>query len=191
MAICPRPGRRRPGRRLMVRGNLEAALALTGANVTSVGSPGGICALLTSELPPRVVSLWGRHSSRSGPVEQRRAVCIGVDAHVGRPRTGFKGRPQGRPAPDDVGRTLVLTGPECSQDGPNGARHGQITRAPGPPTEPILVPAGAPLCSSPSRLLRRPPVSELPAGRQPDLTGRGRILQYPDQEQLALVDSRA
>jgi hypothetical protein len=58
----------------MVRGNLEAALALTGANVTSVGSPGGICTLLTSELPPRVVSLWGRHSSRSGPVEQRRAA---------------------------------------------------------------------------------------------------------------------
>jgi hypothetical protein len=29
---------------------------------------------LTSELPPRVISLWGRHSSRGGPVEQRRAA---------------------------------------------------------------------------------------------------------------------
>ena len=38
----PRPGRKRPGAKLVVRGNLEALLTLTGAKVTSGGSPGGI-----------------------------------------------------------------------------------------------------------------------------------------------------
>ena len=38
----PRPGRARPGAYLLVRGNLEAALSLVGAKVTSDGSPGGI-----------------------------------------------------------------------------------------------------------------------------------------------------
>ena len=38
----PRPKRKRPGAKLVVRGNLEAALSLVGAKVTSDGSPGGI-----------------------------------------------------------------------------------------------------------------------------------------------------
>ena len=38
----PRPKRKRPGAKLRVRGNLEALLTLTGAKVTSGGSPGGI-----------------------------------------------------------------------------------------------------------------------------------------------------
>ena len=37
----PRPGRKRPGAKLEVRGNLQALLQLTG-KVESVGSPGGI-----------------------------------------------------------------------------------------------------------------------------------------------------
>jgi site-specific DNA recombinase len=37
----PRPGRKRPGAKLVVRGNLEALLTLTG-KVTTGGSPGGI-----------------------------------------------------------------------------------------------------------------------------------------------------
>ena len=38
----PRPGRKRPGAKLLVHGSLEALLTLTGAKVTSGGSPGGI-----------------------------------------------------------------------------------------------------------------------------------------------------
>ena len=37
----PRPGRKRPGAKLLLRGNLEALLQMSG-KVTSVGSPGGI-----------------------------------------------------------------------------------------------------------------------------------------------------
>jgi hypothetical protein len=37
----PRPGRKRPGAKLLVRGNLEALLQMSG-KVTSDGSPGGI-----------------------------------------------------------------------------------------------------------------------------------------------------
>jgi hypothetical protein len=37
----PRPGWKRPGAKLVLRGNLEALLQLTG-KVTSGGSPGGI-----------------------------------------------------------------------------------------------------------------------------------------------------
>lgn len=57
----PRPGRKRPGAKLVVRGNLEALLTLTG-EVTAGGSPGGTSALLTFQLPPRCIHLnAGRH----------------------------------------------------------------------------------------------------------------------------------
>jgi len=42
----PRPGRKRPGAKLEVKGNLQALLTLTG-KVESVGSPGGLGARLT------------------------------------------------------------------------------------------------------------------------------------------------
>jgi hypothetical protein len=37
-----RPGRKRPGARLLLQGNLQAALQLASEEVTSDGSPGGI-----------------------------------------------------------------------------------------------------------------------------------------------------
>lgn len=59
-----------------VRGNLEALLTLTG-KVTTGGSPGGICTLLTFQLPPRVIALHGRHGSSSASGEQRWAAIVG------------------------------------------------------------------------------------------------------------------
>jgi len=49
-----RPGRKRPGARLLLQGNLQAALQLAGEEVTSGGSPGGLSAWLTL---PRVTFL--------------------------------------------------------------------------------------------------------------------------------------
>jgi len=69
----PRPGRKRPGAKLLVRGSLEALLQMTG-KVTTGGSPGGILAPLTFELPPRVITLHPRHGSSSASDEQRRAA---------------------------------------------------------------------------------------------------------------------
>jgi len=69
----PRPGRKRPGAKLEVRGNLEALLTLTG-KVESGGSPGGILTPLTSQLPPRVIALHRRHGSSSTSDELRRAA---------------------------------------------------------------------------------------------------------------------
>ena len=71
----PRPGRKRPGAKLLVRGSLEALLQLTG-KVESVGSPGGILTLLTFQLPPRCIHLnAGRHGGRLLGDEQRRTVA--------------------------------------------------------------------------------------------------------------------
>ena len=42
-----------------MKGNLEALLQLTG-KVESVGSPGGICTLVTMETPPQEYRLRGR-----------------------------------------------------------------------------------------------------------------------------------
>jgi len=50
------PGRKRPGAKLVVRGNLEALLTLTG-KVTTGGSPGGIWAPLTFQFPARTIRL--------------------------------------------------------------------------------------------------------------------------------------
>ena len=77
----PRPGRKRPGAKLVLRGNLEAMLQLTG-KVTSVGSPGGICTLVTMETPPQEYKLRGRayrpgsvdgdlRRAHRGPVDER------------------------------------------------------------------------------------------------------------------------
>ena len=61
-------------RMLAVRGNLEALLTLTG-RVESVGSPGGILALVTMEAPVEEYRLWGRHRQSGGAGdEQRRAA---------------------------------------------------------------------------------------------------------------------
>ena len=70
----PRPGRKRPGAKLEVRGNLEALLQLTG-KVESGGSPGGILAPLTFHLPPRKISLHRRHASVCASDQQRRPGC--------------------------------------------------------------------------------------------------------------------
>ena len=68
----PRPGRKRPGAKLVVRGNPEALLTLTG-KVTTGGSPGGTLTLLTSQLPPRCIHLnAGRHGRGLLGDQQRR-----------------------------------------------------------------------------------------------------------------------
>ena len=72
----PRPGRKRPGAKLEVRGNLEALLQLTG-KVESVGSPGGILAPLTFQMPPRLIKLHLRHGS-SGALEGQRRAAVGA-----------------------------------------------------------------------------------------------------------------
>ena len=68
----PRPKRKRPGAKLVVRGSLEALLQLTG-KVESVYSPGGILTPLTFRLPPRSIRLLSRqHGKGSATDEQRR-----------------------------------------------------------------------------------------------------------------------
>jgi DNA invertase Pin-like site-specific DNA recombinase len=71
----PRPGRKRPGAKLVVRGSLEALLQMTG-KVESVHSPGGILTPLIFRLPPRTIRLLDRHSHSSG-LEQRRLAAGG------------------------------------------------------------------------------------------------------------------
>ena len=66
----PRPGRKRPGAKLVMRGSLEALQQLTGI-VTIGGSPGGILPLVTFADPVRVMSLQGRHWVHRGPVRER------------------------------------------------------------------------------------------------------------------------
>ena len=73
----PRPGRKRPGAKLEVRGNLEALLQLTG-RVESVGSPGGILPPLTFRLPPRVIKLPRRQAGADGFSEERRRAVGGA-----------------------------------------------------------------------------------------------------------------
>jgi DNA invertase Pin-like site-specific DNA recombinase len=55
----PRPGRKRPGAKLVVRGSLQALLTLTG-KVEGGGSPGGLRTLSTIETPARQCRLLGR-----------------------------------------------------------------------------------------------------------------------------------
>ena len=70
----PRPKRKRPGAKLVVRGSLEALLQLTG-KVESVYSPGGIRTLVTIETPAREYRLQGRwYRPRDAAVEQRLAA---------------------------------------------------------------------------------------------------------------------
>jgi len=65
-----RPGWKRPGAKLVVRGSLEALLQLTG-KVTSVGSPGGIRTLVTLETPAQEYKLQGRRWAHRSPVSER------------------------------------------------------------------------------------------------------------------------
>ena len=86
----PRPGRKRPGANLLVRGNLEALLQMSG-EVTSDGSPGGIWALLTVELPPKVIALRRRDGASSTSVGRgapQSALRAGCWRRVGYPRRG-------------------------------------------------------------------------------------------------------
>jgi hypothetical protein len=46
-----RPGRKRPGARLLLQGNLQAALQLASEEVTSDGSPGGVLPVRNGSLP--------------------------------------------------------------------------------------------------------------------------------------------
>ena len=73
----PRPGRKRPGAKLLVKGNLEALLTLTG-KVTTGGSPGGICTLVTMEMPPQEYRLQGRYHLPGGSVDELRRAAIGA-----------------------------------------------------------------------------------------------------------------
>ena len=72
----PRPGRKRPGAVLTLRGNLEAVLQLAHEKVKGCGSPGGILTLLTFRLPPRCIRLtaW-RHGGGLPRDQQRRAAA--------------------------------------------------------------------------------------------------------------------
>jgi hypothetical protein len=70
------PGRKRPGAVLVLRGNLEAALQLAAEKVKGGGSPGGILAPLTFQLPPRLITLHRRHGSSSASDEQRRCTIV-------------------------------------------------------------------------------------------------------------------
>ena len=71
----PRPGRKRPGAKLLVRGSLEALLQLTG-KVTPGGSPGGTSTLVATETPPQECRLQGRRHQSEGSVDEwRRAVA--------------------------------------------------------------------------------------------------------------------
>jgi hypothetical protein len=67
----PRPGRKRPGAKLVVHGSLEALLQLTG-KVESVHSPGGILTPLTFRLPPRVIRLHRLQACPGGFADGRR-----------------------------------------------------------------------------------------------------------------------
>ena len=70
----PRPGRKRPGAKLLVRGNLEALLQMSG-EVTSDGSPGGIWAPLTFQMPPRVIRLHRRQAFAEDAFDGRRRAA--------------------------------------------------------------------------------------------------------------------
>ena len=65
-----RPGRKRPGAKLVVRGNPEALLTLTG-KVTTGGSPGGIWTLVTTETLTQECKLQGRLSQSQSSVDER------------------------------------------------------------------------------------------------------------------------
>ena len=73
----PRPGRKRPGAKLVVRGSLEALLTLTD-KVEGGGSPGGLRTLVTIQTPAREYRLQGRwFRPRDAAVEQRQAIYGG------------------------------------------------------------------------------------------------------------------
>ncbi len=73
----PRPGRKRPGAKLVVRGSLEALLTLTG-KVESGGSPGGIRTLSTIETPARECRLLGRWYRPSDAAGEQRQAAYGT-----------------------------------------------------------------------------------------------------------------
>jgi hypothetical protein len=74
----PRPGRKRPGAYLLLRGNLQAALQLAGEKGTSGCSPGGLRTLVTIQTPARGYRLQGRwFRPRDAAVEQRQAIYGG------------------------------------------------------------------------------------------------------------------
>jgi hypothetical protein len=66
------------GVKLVVRGNLEAVLMLTGAKATSGGSPGGICPDVTMQTPPQEYRLQGRRSRADSPADERQRTTGGA-----------------------------------------------------------------------------------------------------------------
>jgi hypothetical protein len=71
----PRPKRKRPGAKLVVQGNLEALLTLTG-KVESVGSPGGIRTLATMQTLPLEYRLHGRRCQCDADVDWRERAAL-------------------------------------------------------------------------------------------------------------------
>ena len=67
----PRPGRKRPGAVLVLRGYMDAALRLAEQEIKGGGSPGGILTLVTFADPVRVMSLPGHRCAHRGPVDER------------------------------------------------------------------------------------------------------------------------
>jgi hypothetical protein len=109
----PRPGRKRPGAKLVVQGNLEALLQLTGAKATSGGSPGGIRTFATIQPQAREWTLQGRWY-RAGSVasdqgQPRYALQrpARLDAEIGQPvavpdwNPGVTGSVQGHGTKDE------------------------------------------------------------------------------------------
>ncbi len=72
-----RPGRKRPGAYLLLRGNLQAALQLVGGKGTSGCSPGGLKTLSTIETPAREYRLQGRWYRPSNAAGEQRQAAYG------------------------------------------------------------------------------------------------------------------
>lgn len=103
-----RPGRKRPGAKLVVRGNLEAMLQLTG-KVTTGNSPGGILPPLTFQLPPRVIGLRRRGYPSDGCRNEQARLAGGVP-NLSRLQVGPRGcRSSAVGGPSDCESTQPLS----------------------------------------------------------------------------------
>ena len=73
----PRPGRKRPGAVLVLRGNLEAVLQMAEQKIKGVHSPGGLRTLVTIETPARECRLQGRWYRPSNAAGEQRLAAYG------------------------------------------------------------------------------------------------------------------
>ena len=71
----PRPGKKRPGAKLLLRGSLEALLQMT-RKVTTGGSPGGICTLVTVRTPTHEYKLQGRRYHAGDAADEGRQAAV-------------------------------------------------------------------------------------------------------------------